>query len=53
MKIVQYYSSMRKKEILPIATIWIDFVGILLSKKKLDKERQILYDITYIQKPNS
>lgn len=46
---------MRKKEILPLATIWVYRVGIILSEinqTEIDK----YYDITYmwnLQKPNS
>ena len=53
---VKYYSAMREKEILPFATIWVYRVGIILRKKKSDRDGQILYDITYmwnLKKPNS
>ena len=40
-----YYSAMRKKEILPLATIWVYRVGIILSKvsqTEIDKYCTIL-----------
>ena len=36
-----------KKEILPFVTTWIKLEGIMLSEI-LDRERQILYDLTYM-----
>ena len=36
----------KKKEILPFATTWMDSESIMLSKMS-DRERQILYDLTY------
>ena len=38
-----YYSDIKKNEILPSAATWMDLKGIMLS------ERQILYDIAYMQ----
>ena len=29
---VEYYSALKKKKILPHATVWIDFEGIMLSE---------------------
>ena len=39
--------SHKKHEILPFPTTWIDLESILLNKMS-DRERQILYDITYM-----
>ena len=50
-----YYSAMRKKEILPFATKWMDPEGTILNGKK-GREKQILHNITYmwnLKKPNS
>ena len=41
---MEYYSAMRKKEILLFTTTWMDLKGIKISQT----ERQILYDFTYI-----
>ena len=30
---MEYYSAMKKKEILPFATTWMDLEGILLSQR--------------------
>ena len=43
----EYYSAIKKNEILPFATTWMDSEGITLSAMS-DTERQILYDITYM-----
>ena len=39
------YSAMKKDEILPFATTWMDLEGINAAWNKSDKERQILYDL--------
>ena len=44
---VEYYSAIKKNEILPYAAAWMDLEGIMLSEIS-DRERQILYDITYM-----
>ena len=43
---MEYYSAIKKNEILPFAATWIDLEIIIPSKS--DRERQILYDITYM-----
>ena len=43
---MEYYSTIKKNEILPFAATWIDLEGIMLSEMS-DKERQILY-ITHL-----
>ena len=45
---MEYYYSAIKNEILPFATTWMDLEGIMLSEVKSDRERQILYVITYM-----
>ena len=42
-----YYSTMRKKEILPLVTTWMDLEGIMLSEIS-QRERQILHGIIYM-----
>ena len=44
---VEYYSAIKKNEILPFATIWIDLVDIMLINMS-DRRRQIPYDFTYM-----
>ena len=38
---MEYYPTIKKKEILPFGTTWMDLDGILLSKMS-DRERQIV-----------
>ena len=42
----EYYSTIKKNEILPFATTWMDLEDIMLSEIS-QTEKQILYDITY------
>ena len=44
---MEYYSAVKKKEILPFVTTWMDLGGIMLNEMS-DRERQILYDFTYM-----
>ena len=41
---MEYYSVIKKNEILPFATTWMDLKIIVLNEVN---QRQILYDITY------
>ena len=41
------YSAIKRNEILPFATTWMDLEGIVPSEISSDRERQILYGITY------
>ena len=43
----EYYSTIKKNEILPFATTWMDLEDIMLSEIS-QTEKQILYDITYM-----
>ena len=45
-KKMEYYSAIKKNEILPFAATWMDLEGIMLGE--IVRERQILYDITYM-----
>ena len=45
---MEYYSAIKKNEILPFATTWMDLEGIMLSEVKSNTERQILHDIIYM-----
>ena len=43
------FSALKKKEVLPFVTTWMNLEGIMLSEiNKPDPERQILYDLTYM-----
>ena len=44
--IMKYYTAIKNKEIFPFVAIWMDLESIMLRKKV--RERQILYDITYM-----
>ena len=48
----EYYSTIKKNEILPFATTWMDLEDIMLSEIS-QTEKQILYDITYMWNLNS
>ena len=39
----EYYSAIKKNEILPFATTWMDLEGIMLSEVR---QRQVLHDFT-------
>ena len=45
--IMKYYLAIKNNKILPFATIWMDLESILLSEMS-DREKQILYDFTYM-----
>ena len=45
----EYYSAIKKNEIMPLAATWIDLEIILLSKQA--RERQMPYDITSMWNP--
>jgi len=44
---MEYYSGIKKNEILPFAAIRMDLEGIMLREMS-DRERQIPYDVTYM-----
>ena len=45
--IMKYYLAIKNNKILTFATIWMDLESILLSEMS-DREKQILYDFTYM-----
>ena len=45
---MDYYSAIKKNEIMPSAATRMDLEIIILSEVKSDRERQMSYDITYI-----
>ena len=38
---MEYHLSIKKNEILPLATAWMDLEGIILSENKSDRQKQI------------
>ena len=42
----EYYSAIKRNEIMPFAATWMDLEVITLSKS--ERQRQISYDITYM-----
>ena len=46
--IMEYYSSIKKNEIMPFAATWMDLEMITLSAVS-QRQRQISYDVAYIQ----
>ena len=42
---MEYYSAMKKNEIIPFATTWMNLEIIILNEVR---QRQISYDIIYI-----
>jgi len=45
---MEYYSAIKKNEILPFAATWMDLEGIMLSEIRQAKEGQTLYVVTYM-----
>ena len=43
---MEYYLAIKKNEILPFATMWMELEGIMLSKIS---QRQISYDFTHMR----
>ena len=43
---MQYYSAIKKNEIMPFAATWMDLEIIILSEVS---QRQISYDIVYVR----
>ena len=47
---VEYYSAIKKNEIMPSKGTWMDLEIVIRSESKSDRARQISYDITYMWK---
>ena len=43
---MEYYSAIKKNEILSFVTMWMELEGIMLSEIR---ERQISYDVTHMR----
>ena len=44
---MEYYSDIKKNEILPFAVTWMDLEGIMLSELSQTEKDKILHDTTY------
>ena len=44
---MEYYSAIKKNEILPFATMWMELEGIMLSE--LVREKQKSYDFSHMR----
>ena len=44
---MEYYSSIKMNEIMPLAATWMGLEIVILSEITQDRERQISHDITY------
>ena len=42
---MEYYSAIKKNEIMPLSATWLDLEIIILSEVKSDRQRQISYGI--------
>ena len=43
---MEYYSAIKKKEVLPFATIWVDLEGIMLREiNQTEKERYYMISL--------
>ena len=45
---MEYYSAIKKNEIMPFAATWMDPEIVILSKVSQTHERQISYNIAYM-----
>ena len=45
---VEYYSAIKKNEIMPFAATWMQLEIYHIKWSKSERERQMLYDITYM-----
>ena len=45
---IEYYSAIKRNEIMPLAATWMDLEIIILRESKSDRERKISHDITYM-----
>jgi hypothetical protein len=47
---MEYYSTIKKNEILPFLTAWMDLKINMLSEIKASLEKQVLHDLTHMWK---
>ena len=43
---MEYYSAIKKNEIMPFAATWMELETLILNEVKSERERKIPYDIT-------
>ena len=46
---MEYYSDIKKNEIMPFAATWMDLEIVILSEVSQTEKREISYDIPYMQ----
>ena len=46
---MEYYSAIKKNKIMPFAATWMERETLILHEVKSKRERQIPYDITYLE----
>ena len=46
---MEYYSAIKKNEILPFATMWIELEGIMLSEISQSEKDKKSYDFTHMR----
>ena len=46
--IMEYYSAIKKNEIMPYVATWMDLEMIIISEISQTEKRQIAYDIAYL-----
>ena len=49
----EYYAAIKRNEILPFATTWMELEGIMLSEISQIRERQLSYDLPDMRKSRS
>ena len=47
--IIEYFSAMKKKEILPFATAWMDLESIMLSELSLSEKDKSIWFYLYVE----
>jgi hypothetical protein len=50
---MEYYSSIKRNEVMTHAMIWINFINSMLSEKKPDKKDNIFYYPIYTKCPEN
>ena len=46
---MEYYSAIKKNEIMPCAATWMDQETVTWTEVKSDREREISYNIAYMR----